>query len=424
MNLQSKIIDLSAHSLEFSLYKPKETHPNWSQLQQEAVELAQKILANCNTTRSVKEKIGKRIRLSHAMWKTIRNLLRNQYKASHGSHNFIPLFYIWTMTNNCNFVCSYCSNHRGGVYPTLFRQGLTQNLSTEQGKKLIHIMRESSAIYFCGGEPTMRPDLPELLNYSTHQGMFNFINTNGSLIGDLLLKPKYKEFLKQMDVIIVSLDGLTIPSLATIYQSSEKVAQNVIRNILTLRLLRRYFPFKLVVNTVITKDNIEESLNVLDWCNDLQIHFSPVSANIDHEPDYALLKMPTYQQLVDTILERSKEGYPMIASYNMLRRLLKVEDLHCYPKVFYHIDHDGTVYWPCKAYPNAVKIPVLNHRNVSEVGKAGAEKIDPTNFHGDNPGQCNCHCSWMQNCSTDTYGRAINQGLFGSHVLKEIRNLI
>ena len=67
-------------------------------------------------------------------------------------------------------------------------------------------MKPSSAIYFCGGEPTLRKDLPELLDYSTKQNTFNMINTNGSLIGDLLLKPRYKNFLKQMDVIIISLE--------------------------------------------------------------------------------------------------------------------------------------------------------------------------------------------------------------------------
>ncbi len=411
-------------SLNFRFYSQRSSHPDWKQLNREAFELAKQIAANAGIKISWGQKLRAREHRIGAIMKTVKNIIRNKYKTARGSHNFIPLFYIWTMTNNCNFQCSYCSNHRGGVYPLLFRQGLTRNLSTERGKQLIHVMRDSSAIYFCGGEPTMRPDLPVLLDFSTKKGMFNMINTNGSLIGDLLVKPQYKDFLRQMNVIIVSLDGLSIPVLAKMYKSPEVMAHKVIRNILALRLLQRYYPFKLVVNIVVTREGIEDAFDVLDWCNDLGITFSPISANIDHEPDRALIKNPRYQDFVAKVLERGKAGFPMIASPRMLERVLNARDLQCMPKVFYHIDHDGKVFWPCKAFPDAVKVPILTHRNVQEVGEEGTRCIDPTYFHGDKKGQCHGHCAWMQNCVTDTYGRALMEGIFDSGVLKEIRNLL
>ncbi len=411
-------------SLNFRFYSPKTSHPDWKKLNREAFELAKQIAANAGIKIPLRIKLGARTRRVRAISKTVKNIVRNKYRTARGSHNFIPLFYIWTMTNNCNFTCSYCSNHRGGVYPLLFRQGETKNLSTDRGKKLIHVMRDSSAIYFCGGEPTMRPDLPALLDYSTRKGMFNMINTNGSLIGDLLVKSQYKNFLRQMNVIIVSLDGLSIPSLAKMYKTPEVLAHKVVRNILALRLLQRYYPFKLVVNIVVTREGIEDAFDVLDWCNDLGITFSPISANIDHEPDRELIKNPRYQEFVAKSLERARAGFPMIASPRMLERVLNARDLQCIPKVFYHIDHDGKVFWPCKAFPGAIKVPILTHRNVQEVGAEGTRGIDPTNFHGDGTGQCHGHCAWMQNCVTDTYGRAMMEGIFDSGVLKEIRNLL
>ncbi|MHA1284889.1 MAG: radical SAM protein [Promethearchaeota archaeon] len=409
---------------QFKLYKPKEHHPNWHQMNLEASKLAIKILKNIELQKSPLERTILQKRKLIGLAKTIKNLMINKRKMAKGDYNFIPLFYIWTMTNNCNFRCTYCSNHRGGVYPDLYNAGYNKDLSTKQGMELIRKMKASPTIYFCGGEPTIRKDLPELLDYSTKLNMFNMINTNGSLIGDLLLKPRYKRFLKNMDIIIISLDSLSIPQLAEMYQVSENIASKVLRNILTLRILQYYVPFKLVANTVITHETIEECFDILDWCNDLGITFSPVSANIDENPDWELLNNERYQQLVDKILERSDEGYPMIASTNMLRKLLKFRGFNCYPIVFDHIDYTGEIFWPCKAYKKAKLINVLNYKNLKEAHKAAAKLINPYNFHGKGPNQCQGNCAWMQNCVCDTYGAALRERIFDSGILKEIKGLL
>lgn len=408
---------------KFHHYQPKAHHPNWDEMFREAGMLAIKIAQKIPHTKTPLAGTFFQKRKLLALLKTLKNLFINKRRMAKGNHNFIPIFYIWTMTNNCNFLCSYCSNHRGGKYPLLYKEGLNTDLTTTQGMKLIKIMKDSSAIYFCGGEPTLRKDLPELLDYSTKQNMFNMINTNGSLIGDLLLKSRYKQFLDQMDVIIISLDSLSISQLSEMYEVKNNLARKVLRNILTLRVLQNFAQFKLVANTVITKETIEESFDILDWCNDLNICFSPVSANIGHEPDYELINNPRYQALVTKILERADAGYPMIASSRMLERLLRVQDLNCYPVVFDHIDYTGEIFWPCKAYMNCAMVNVLNYKTLDEVHKDAEKLIDPTNFHGQGETQCRGQCAWMQNCVTDAYGKAL-LGLFDSGILKEIQGLI
>ena len=409
---------------KFHYYSPKPYHPNWKKFHKEAGRLAIQIAKNIPRSKSPLDGSFFQKRKLLALLKTIKGLLINKRRMAKNNHNFIPLFYIWTMTNQCNFLCTYCSNHRGGKYPDLWHQGLNKDLSTAQGQELIKIMKDSSAIYFCGGEPTLRKDLPELLDYSTKLNMFNMINTNGSLIGDLLLKPRYKNFLSQMDVIIISLDSLRIPQLAEMYKVSINVARKVLLNILALRILQNFVHFKLVANTVITKDTIEESFDILDWCNDLGICFSPVSANIGHEPDRELLKNARYNELVDKILERSEQGYPMIASTKMLERLLRSGGFNCYPTVFDHIDYNGELFWPCKAHLNCPMINVLKYKNVHQVHKAAERLLNPTNFHGEGPEQCKGHCQWMQNCVTDAYARALIEGFFDSGILQEIQGLL
>jgi MoaA/NifB/PqqE/SkfB family radical SAM enzyme len=284
-------------------------------------------------------------------------------------------------------------------------------------------MSASSAIYFCGGEPTIRKDLPELLEYSTNLNMFNMINTNGSLIGDLLLKPGYENFLYNMDVVIVSLDSLCVPKLADMYEVSEKVSRNVLRNLLALQILQKHIPFNLAANTVITKDTIEDTFDILDFCNDLGIKFSPIAANIGHEPDWDLLNNPRYRELVDKIVERSAK-YPMIASGNMLKSILLPTKMTCYPTVFDHVDYDGGVFWPCKAYVKGIKPNIFDYDSIIDLHRAASQIINPKDFHGDGENQCKGHCQWMQDCVTSFYGKALKEGFRRSGVLKEILGLI
>ena len=180
------------------------------------------------------------------------------------------------MLNACNFRCTYCDDHMGRSYFELSDKG---RLNTEQGKKLLKVMRTgTSAIYFCGGEPTMRSDLPELVEEARRLNYFPMIiNTNGSLFHTNLLKPEWKNFLKYMDIIIVSVDGLNTGMMDKIYEVEG--CKQVLTNVITLRKLQELVKFKLVVNSVIMPETISEAKAVLDWANDLGIWFVPVPVN-------------------------------------------------------------------------------------------------------------------------------------------------
>ncbi|GAB4317268.1 MAG: hypothetical protein Kow0069_19920 [Promethearchaeota archaeon] len=407
----------------FKLYEPRDADPDWGSLRREAVALAVKVARRCGYPPSRRQLLANRRRHAVALARTLKNLLRNSARFRRGDHGFVPLFYIWTMTNRCNFDCTYCSNHRGDAYPNLWRSGRRRDLSTRQGMRLIDVMRKSSAIYFCGGEPTMRRDLPVLLEHAARRNAFNMINTNGSLIGDLLLKPGWERFLLLMDVVIVSLDALDVDLLARTYKVKTSLARKVLRNLMALRVLQHYVPFKLVANTVVTRETVDEAKAIVDFCADLGLIFSPVSANVDDHPDEALLADPSYQSFVNLVLERARAGQPMIASAGMLERLLRATGFQCMPVVFDHVDHDGRLFWPCKASKNSVLVDVLGHPDVESVHRAAARLVDPAWFHGSGPGKCGGNCAWMQNCVTDVYGRAL-PAPFSSGIFREIVGLL
>ena len=109
---------------------------------------------------------------------------------------------LWIHTNNsCNLTCSHClvnssPNEDGG-------------LSTESIKKIIDeaAVLGTSRFYFTGGEPLMRKDIFELIDYVCNQKKSELIIlTNGTLLKGETIE-KLQGFDKKLLKIQISLDG-------------------------------------------------------------------------------------------------------------------------------------------------------------------------------------------------------------------------
>jgi Fe-coproporphyrin III synthase len=107
---------------------------------------------------------------------------------------------VWNMSRRCNLKCIHCySSSRNRLYP--------DELTTEEAKVMIADLAAFGApvLLFSGGEPVMRPDLPELAQYAVDQGMRAVISTNGTLI----TQEKAKVFREiGLSYVGVSLDGI------------------------------------------------------------------------------------------------------------------------------------------------------------------------------------------------------------------------
>lgn len=108
---------------------------------------------------------------------------------------------VWNTTRRCNLRCIHCyakaegEKHRGN------------ELNTVEGKKLIDDLAQFGVpvILFSGGEPVLRDDLPELIDYAVKQGLRAVISTNGTLIteGKARIFAGYS-----LSYIGISLDGM------------------------------------------------------------------------------------------------------------------------------------------------------------------------------------------------------------------------
>jgi 12,18-didecarboxysiroheme deacetylase len=84
---------------------------------------------------------------------------------------------VWNMTRRCNLKCVHC-------YAQAKDQVLDDELTTAQSKTMIDDLADFGVpvLLFSGGEPLMRPDLPELAAYAVQKGLRAVISTNGTLI--------------------------------------------------------------------------------------------------------------------------------------------------------------------------------------------------------------------------------------------------
>ena len=88
-----------------------------------------------------------------------------------------PAHPAWEVTSACNLSCVHCHVARS--------KPANNELTTDEAKRFIDDLarvNEFRMLVYTGGEPLMRPDLPELLYHSRKAGLTNVIATNGTLI--------------------------------------------------------------------------------------------------------------------------------------------------------------------------------------------------------------------------------------------------
>ena len=146
------------------------------------------------------------------------------------------------LTNECNLRCSHCGNEN--------REKKGNELTQEEWFKIIDECSEMGVFVFnaSGGEPFVRKDWYEILNYARKKGIEIGITSNGTLINErIALK------LKKLDIFIIhlSLDG--IGKSHDSFRNQKGVFEKVVK---TIRLLEKHkIPFG--VTSAISKRNFE-----------------------------------------------------------------------------------------------------------------------------------------------------------------------
>lgn len=111
-----------------------------------------------------------------------------------------PICLTWELTYGCNLACVHCLSSSGRRDP--------RELTTAEAMAVIDELRELQVFYVNvgGGEPTIRPDFYDLVDYAVANGVGVKFSTNGSTITDAdaarLARSDYVD-------VQISIDGAT-----------------------------------------------------------------------------------------------------------------------------------------------------------------------------------------------------------------------
>jgi len=156
-----------------------------------------------------------------------------------------PVNVTWEITAKCNLHCRHCLSAD-------MRETISAELDFEQCRSFIDELdrMEVFQINFGGGEPFLRKDLCDILDYAHSKGITTCVSTNGIMLDENLVKKLGRMKLLRIQV---SLDGATAATNDAIRGSGtyERILEGI------ARLVRQGFPH-LSINTVVTRANFFE----------------------------------------------------------------------------------------------------------------------------------------------------------------------
>lgn len=160
---------------------------------------------------------------------------------------YSPLFTQLVVIRKCNLSCGYCNEYDKTSQP------VPLDLLKERAAKLKDL--GSFAICFTGGEPTLHPDLPELIRYARRDLKFyrTSIISNGTYLTPAMVETLNAAGLQDMQI---SIDGVRSND------TTVKVLDNLRKRLETLRDHAR---FRVVVSGVVGACPPEESYEVIAY---------------------------------------------------------------------------------------------------------------------------------------------------------------
>jgi len=166
------------------------------------------------------------------------------------------------ITEYCNFKCPYCRGLKDWVYG----DRKLKMLSLEEIKRYIDLWCEPlplENIRFSGGEPTLHPDIVEIVRYAKSKGIKRIaISTNGSNKSELYF-----------DLVQAGVNDFSISLDACCAEDGDKMAgeikgsfDKVVESIKFLSKLTY-----VTVGVVLTSDNVQRTIDTIKFADSLGV---------------------------------------------------------------------------------------------------------------------------------------------------------
>jgi len=198
------------------------------------------------------------------------DLVRIKWARARGRPPPAFLLLLFDLTYRCNLRCRMCDAWR------LRALDRSPELTFEQ---IDGALRDAASlgcrvVSFSGGEPLLREDLPRIVASVGRHRMSAHLDTNGTLLGRGIVEALSSSGLSSVNV---SVDG----ACPETHDAVRGVPGSFSRTEAGIRALRRHAPRITVgINTVISRNNIDELLKIVDLARSLEVEtlkFLPIN---------------------------------------------------------------------------------------------------------------------------------------------------
>jgi MoaA/NifB/PqqE/SkfB family radical SAM enzyme len=301
-----------------------------------------------------------------------------------------PFFVQYSLLNACNAKCVYCNCPQ--------RDDARVDFDTH-ARVLREFARLGAArIKFLGGEPLLHPHLGLLIDEVKSLGMRAAMVTSGILI------PKRMEVVRQLDEIVISIDGREAVHDA---QRGDGTWQKVMAGIDACAAENLDF----FLSAVVTRDSVGE----VDWLIEtarrygVSVNFQLPQFNVEMYGPDARQWMPDdadVRELIRKIIEAKKAGAPVLFSSRSYRRTLEWSDFSVE-----RIERPGERS-PCTAGTNFIQVepngdvyPCVLQIGSFQPKNAFRDGVDAAWRHASNHSCFDCFNTWLNE----------NRGIFALH---------
>lgn len=207
----------------------------------------------------------------------------------------IPLRYFLELTYRCNLRCPYC-------YVGSERN--KQELSTDDWKKVIDQIPFYGIITLVGGEPFIREDFAEILEYSCKKVWKKVhVVSNGILLDENIAD----SFKKNKPVLLsVSLDGYGENHDKN--RGKDGIFDKIISN---LENLKNVLPRQMIdVKTIVLENNLDDLPKLYKLCSEMKFNFLSISfLRNNHWKQNSILQ--------ETFIDEFNQNYPIKQYFDM-----------------------------------------------------------------------------------------------------------
>jgi MoaA/NifB/PqqE/SkfB family radical SAM enzyme len=242
-----------------------------------------------------------------------------------------PLWAIFYVTRKCNLSCRYCMfKNDGRADPSLEDIFIYLDKIKETGCNIISIT---------GGEPTLRKDLPKIIEGCKEKNLISYLNTNGHLLTASHVNELGNAGL---DMVNISLDSVSpnINSNKDFGRTREKID-------LLIEGSEKY-GYAIISNQVITKENLHEIHPLIEQFKAKGIYVAhgikyPIADEFKSPSDLRRLT-----EALSALNQKKSNGYPIITSEKYLESSInwakRPSSWNCLAgAAFFTVDLDGSV---------------------------------------------------------------------------------